>query len=105
MTFAIGLIALLTLLATWQDAFEVMLLPRRVQRQVRFMRIYFRSTWAAWSFIALRVSSPTRREHLLGLYGPLSMLPAFQYLGRNPGRLVRSIAVGSTAEWGRVPAV
>jgi hypothetical protein len=60
-----------------QDAFEVMLLPRRVRRELRFMRVYFRWTWAAWSATAVRVRSPTRREHFLGLYGPLSMLLLF----------------------------
>ncbi len=72
-----GLIAGVALLITLQDAFEVMLLPRRVQRHVRFTRIYFHFTWTLWAFISRRVSPAPRREHMLGLYGPLSMLLLF----------------------------
>jgi hypothetical protein len=34
-----------------QDAFEVMLLPRRVVRRWRIMRGFFRATWKAWTFV------------------------------------------------------
>ncbi len=72
-----GLLALVALVVVMQDAFEVMLLPRRVRRELRFMRVYFQSTWAVWSAISVRIASPTRREHVLGLFGPLSMLCLF----------------------------
>ena len=72
-----GLIALAALAVVLQDAFEVMLLPRRVRRQLRLVRIYFRASWSAWSAIARNFTKPTRREHVLGLYGPLSMLTLF----------------------------
>ncbi len=77
MTFVVGLIALIVLLVTLQDAFEVMLLPRMVTRQLRFMRVYFQYTWASWTFVSRRLSPASRREHMLGLYGPLSMLLLF----------------------------
>ena len=35
-----------------QDAFEVMLLPRRVVRRWRLMRGYFRITWSGWKLVA-----------------------------------------------------
>jgi hypothetical protein len=73
----IALLALALLALVLQDAFEVMLLPRRVQRRRRLMRLHFRATWAAWSALALRIASGPRREHLLSLYGPLSMLLLF----------------------------
>ncbi len=60
-----------------QDAFEVMLLPRRIRRRWRFMRGYFQTSWAVWSAAGRRLAEPARREHLLALYGPLSMLLLF----------------------------
>jgi len=60
-----------------QDAFEVVLLPRRVERRVRFMHYFFRSTWAVWSRLGKLLPAGIRREGLLGIYGPLSMVLLF----------------------------
>ncbi len=60
-----------------QDAFEVMLLPRRVQRSVRFVRLYFRSFWAAWSRLGVSLPAGTRRERFLSVFGALSMVLLF----------------------------
>jgi hypothetical protein len=55
---AVGLVAVLLLAFTAQDSFEVMLLPRRVVRQVRFVSLYYRLAWSAWSTLTGRL----RRE-------------------------------------------
>jgi hypothetical protein len=60
-----------------QDAFEVMLLPRRVQRQLRLVGLFFRSTWFVWSSMAIHLPNGSRREHILSLYGPLSIVLLF----------------------------
>ena len=62
------------LLIVLQDAFEVMLLPRRVQRNLRFMRLYFRAIWAVWSGVGARLSAGARRERFLSVFGALSMV-------------------------------
>ena len=69
--------ALVVLFFVLQDAFEVMLLPRRVQRRVRFMGIYFQATWALCTRLALAMPSGRRRENLLSHFGALSMLGLF----------------------------
>ncbi|HEY0207011.1 MAG TPA: ion channel [Acetobacteraceae bacterium] len=71
------LFALVLLAVTLQDAFEVMLLPRRITRRFRFMRVYFRACWAAWGALARHIKDPSRQEHMLSLFGPLSMLLLF----------------------------
>jgi hypothetical protein len=63
--------------AVLQDAFEVMLLPRRVQRRWRFVRLYFKATWWVWSVFARRRAVGAPRERLLSIYGPLSMAVLF----------------------------
>ena len=51
-----GLIAgALLLLLVFHDAFEVMLLPRRIRRKLRFVTLLFRYTWTLWSWIAERM--------------------------------------------------
>jgi hypothetical protein len=69
--FIAGVAIFLTVL--W-DAFEAIILPRRVTRKFRLTRLFFRSTWKVWRFATALVSSRKTRESLLGFYGPLSLL-------------------------------
>src|SRR5436309_3011828 len=56
------------------DAFEAIVLPRRVTRRLRPTRFFYRSTWAVWSAVARRLAAGGRRETYLSFYGPLSVL-------------------------------
>jgi Ion channel len=69
--FIVGV--LLFLIVIW-DAFEAIILPRRVTRKFRLTRIYYRLTWESWKFYARLISSRKRRETFLGFYGPISLL-------------------------------
>ena len=62
---------------TLQDAFEVMLLPRRVIRRLRFVSVFYRVTWRAWSWLASFFPGNGQRENFLGHYGALSMVLLF----------------------------
>ncbi len=78
MTSILALLAgIALLLIVLQDAFEVMLLPRRVTRSLRFMRLYFRAVWAVWSGIGARLPAGARRERFLSVFGALSMVLLF----------------------------
>ncbi len=66
----------LFLIVLW-DAFEAIILPRRVTRRFRITRLFYRTTWRSWSFLARLVSSKKRRDALLGIYGPISLLLLF----------------------------
>ncbi len=67
--FALGLLLVVTVL--W-DAFETIILPRRVNGRIRITVLFYRFTWQAWSSVARRSSLP--RQTYLSLYGPLSLL-------------------------------
>jgi hypothetical protein len=69
--FVIGVA--LFLIVLW-DAFEAIILPRRVTRRFRLTRLFFRTTWATWSFFACLIHSKKRREALLGFFGPISLI-------------------------------
>jgi len=56
------------------EAFEVIVLPRRVTRRLRLTRLFYRVTWITWSAIVRRLPSSRRQETYLSFYGPLSLL-------------------------------
>jgi len=56
------------------DAFEAIILPRRVTRKIRVTRLFYRSTWGFWKAVVSKVPSRKTREALLGGYGPCSLL-------------------------------
>jgi len=59
------------------DTFEAVVLPRRATRRFRTTRLFFRTTWWAWSAVARRIRPGGRREACLSYYGPLSLLLLF----------------------------
>ncbi|MGH9741653.1 MAG: potassium channel family protein [Candidatus Acidiferrum sp.] len=65
--------AAIFLIVLW-DAFEAIILPRRVTRKFRLARLFYRTTWHIWKFVMCLVRSRKRRETFLGFYGPLSLL-------------------------------
>ncbi len=75
--FAVILVALASvalILLVLLDAFEAVVLPRRVTRPYRFTRLFFRSTWSLWRRIAFGIPAGKWREAFLSRYGPLSLL-------------------------------
>src|ERR1700686_4853008 len=56
------------------DAFEAIILPRRVTRKIRVTRLFYRTTWAFWKAAVRKIPSRKTREALLGGYGPCSLL-------------------------------
>ncbi|HEX7121946.1 MAG TPA: hypothetical protein VF178_06195, partial [Gemmatimonadaceae bacterium] len=64
---------LLFLAAVLWDAFETIILPRRVNRRFRLTRLFYHITWSLWRGAAPFVPR-RRREGFLAVYGPLSLL-------------------------------
>ena len=62
------------ILAVLLDAFETVVLPRRVRRHFRITSLFYRYTWVPWAGLASHIKSQTRRETVLGYFGPLSMI-------------------------------
>jgi Ion channel len=74
MDMLISLAGILLVVTILWDAFETIVLPRRVRRRVRLTRLFYQVTWAGWSALARRVPPGPRRETMLSIYGPLSLL-------------------------------
>jgi hypothetical protein len=56
------------------DAFETVVLPRRVTRHFRLTAWFYRRTWIPWRTIAGRIKTPSRQQNFLGYFGPLSLI-------------------------------
>jgi len=59
------------------EAFETVVLPRRVVRPFRLTVLVYRGTWAPWKAIARRFNKDKSRETFLSFFGPLSLLILF----------------------------
>ena len=65
--------AILIAVILW-ETFETMVFPRQVTRRLRWTRAFYRATWIPWRGICRRFTVGKRRETLLSVYGPLSLI-------------------------------
>jgi hypothetical protein len=56
------------------DAFETVVLPRRVLRNFRLTAYFYRRTWIPWRKIAGHIRTTSRQQNFLGYYGPVSVI-------------------------------
>ena len=74
-----AIFGIVVILLVAQDAFETIVLPRRVIRRIRITRLYFRVTWTVWRFLSRVMRPVARRESYLSYFGPLSLLALFAF--------------------------
>jgi hypothetical protein len=74
MSYLAAGISLVLIAAVLVDAFEAMLLPRRIVHQFRFAHIFYVYSWTPWAALARRMKSRKLRNTFLSLFGPLSVL-------------------------------
>jgi hypothetical protein len=56
------------------DAFETVVLPRRIRRHFRIASFFYKNTWGLWTRVGLHIKSVSRREGFLAYFGPLSLI-------------------------------
>jgi len=56
------------------DAFETVVLPRRVLRNFKLTAYFYRRTWIPWRRIANKIKTTSRQQNFLGYFGPLSLI-------------------------------
>src|SRR2546428_562789 len=69
-----GVLGAMLLATVLWDAFETIILPRRVSGRIRLTRLFYRSTWIPWR-AAARALSARKRDVFLSIFGPLSLIP------------------------------
>ena len=73
MRWVVSVLGVVVLVGVLWDAFETIVLPRRVSRPFRLTKLFYRSTWRPWRAIAPLLPGK-RRDAFLSIYGPLSLL-------------------------------
>lgn len=68
-----ALLSVAAILFVLLEAFEVLVLPRRIERPLRLTVVFYRLAWRLWVAISHRVS-PEKRDNFLSVFGPLSLL-------------------------------
>jgi hypothetical protein len=81
MKILVAIAGITILLITLWEAFETIILPRRVTRPVRIVRIFYRTTWVSWSAMNRLFRTKKMREAHLSYYGSLSLLGLFAAWG------------------------
>ena len=74
MHLASGVVGLFLVFVVLRDAFETIVLPRRVSGRVRVSKVFYQVTWKPWAAIGRRMPNGERRESYLSTYGPISLL-------------------------------
>jgi hypothetical protein len=87
------------------DAFETVVLPRRVTRHFKLTAWFYRRTWIPWRNIAGRIRTPSRQQSFLGYFGPLSliMLLAFWATTLIFGFALLQYGIGGHEQLGKEP--
>lgn len=67
----IGFIIIIVILV---DAFETIILPRRVNRRFRLARIFYKTFWKLWIKEKKLIKNPDKIKAYLGTFGPLSLI-------------------------------
>ena len=68
-----AVVGIAVLVAILRDAFETIVLPRRVSRKFRLTSVFYRVSWRPWRAMAVRCPGGLR-ENSLSWFGPLSLL-------------------------------
>jgi hypothetical protein len=74
-----AIFGMVVILLVAQDAFETIVLPRRVTRRIRLARLFYRVMWMMWKFLSRVMRSGSIRESFLSYFGPLSLLALFVF--------------------------
>lgn len=77
MKFALAAAGIVLIVVVLAEVFEALVLPRRVTRPFRFVRVYYRFGWSAWAALGDLLPPTRRRQTFLSVFGPLSLLVLF----------------------------
>src|SRR4030088_2987716 len=74
MHIAAALLGLLFVAVALRDAFETIILPRRVSSRMRVSKVFYTLSWKPWAAAGRRMRSSDWRENFLSSSGPLSLI-------------------------------
>jgi hypothetical protein len=69
-----AIFGILIIVSVLLDAFETIVLPRKVQRAFRLTSWFYRHTWIPWVKLSRCIRNRSWRENFLGYFGPFSLI-------------------------------
>lgn len=76
MRIVVALLCVLAIGSVLLEAFEGLVLPRRISRPLRVVRVFYLSLWLAWRGLGRRLG-PGLRDDWFAVFGPFSVLSLF----------------------------
>jgi hypothetical protein len=100
-----AIVGILIIVSVLLDAFETIILPRKVQRAFRLTSWFYRHTWIPWVRVARHIRSSSWRESFLGYFGPFSLilLLVFWAIGLILGFALMQFGLGEHVRLGNEP--
>lgn len=74
MQYLVGIIGVTLVAVVLWEAFETIILPRRVTRLLRVTNFLYVLTWRPWAALARLARKPRRKDKVLAFFGPLSLI-------------------------------
>jgi hypothetical protein len=81
MQILVAVLGIVLVAIVLRDAFETIILPRRVSSRMRVSKIFYQLSWRPWAALGRRMKPGDWRETYLSTYGPLSLLLLFVLWG------------------------
>jgi hypothetical protein len=69
-----ALVGIALVFVVLRDAFETIVLPRRVSGRLRVSKLFYQFTWKPWAAVGRRMPPGDGRESFLSTYGPISLI-------------------------------
>ena len=100
-----AIVGVLIISSVLLDAFETIVLPRKVQRAFRLTSWFYRNTWVPWVRLSRLIRVHSWRENFLGYFGPLSLilLLVFWAIGLIFGFALLQFGLGEHVRLGNEP--
>jgi len=100
-----AILGVLIILSVLLDAFETIVLPRKVQRAFRLTSWFYRHTWVPWVRLSRCIRNPAWRESFLAYFGPFSLilLLVFWAIGLIFGFALLQFGLGEHVRLGNEP--
>jgi hypothetical protein len=100
-----AIFGILIILSVLLDAFETIVLPRKVQRAFRLTSWFYRHTWVPWVKVSRHIRANSLRENFLGYFGPFSLilLLVFWAIGLILGFALMQFGLGEHVRLGNEP--
>jgi ion channel len=101
----VAIVGVLIISSVLLDAFETIVLPRKVQRAFRLTSWFYRNTWVPWVRLSRLIRVHSWRENFLGYFGPLSLilLLVFWAIGLIFGFALLQFGLGEHVRLGNEP--